>query len=352
MERLGNVNISGLSLSGGMRTDLTAGMSAADFNRKYASPGFRPISLTRQLAAVAPVASAPAAPAPAAPAPTPTPPLVDFAAKQKAESDALLARQRGEQEGLFGNYESIRKNQEALPALYGRLQKEAGIPQLGEQAQAFKNEIYKTKGLLDRLQEDITTRTKGSLTNESQVNRLNAYEGGNLRTQLGRLGTGLEPVADMLRSATESVGTQLTLNTQQQERELEPVKMRINAISDRFAREITGFNSNKELTLTALLDDIQRGRQLADRDWELAQTLAKEERDFAKQKTLATMQLSANSTKTTPTAPPTPTAPKAYPRLPDLPTEKPKVLDTAQLLLNPNAKFEINTGFPNVWGKK
>lgn len=286
MERLGNVNISGLSLSGGMRADLAGGMSASAFNSKYAGGGFKPIALSRQLGA---------APAPAPAAPAPAQPLRDFAAEQKTAQDALLVKQNKEQEGLFGNYEAIRKNQEALPALYNRLQTEAGIPELGQQAQTFKNEIYKTKGQLDRLSEDVTARTTGYNVSDAQRRRLEASEGSALQTNLGRLGTGLEPVADMLRSANESVGTQLTLNTQQQDRELEPVKMRINAISDRFAREITGFNSNKELTLTALLDDIQRGRQLADRDWELAQTLAAEERSFSRQKSLATMQLSTNN---------------------------------------------------------
>ena len=253
-------------------------------------------------------APTPAPAAPAAPAGKSAQQLYEEGvASQNQILQNKLNTQKAEQEGLFGNYENIRKNQEALPALYNRLQTEAGIPELGQQAQTFKNEIYKTKGLLDRLQEDITTRTKGTLTNEAQVNRLNAYEGGNLRTQLGRLGTGLEPVADMLRSANESVGTQLTLNTQQQDRELEGVKLRINSISDRFAREISGYSMERESTLDGLLDKLQRERVLADRDWQLAQQLAAEERDFSRQKSLASQQLAGSGLggggSTTPVAP-------------------------------------------------
>ena len=244
--------------------------------------------------------------APAAPAANVSQPLFDFAAQKKSESDALIAKQNAQQEGLFSNYETIRKNQEALPALYNRLQTEAGIPGLSQASQAIKDEIYKTKDTLDRLAQDVTARTTGTLTTEAQRRRLTTAESEPLQTNLGRLGTGLAPIADMLTSANQSVATQLGLQTQQQDRELEPVKMRINAISDRFAREITGFTSSKETELSAVLDKLTRDRQLSDRDWELAQTLAAEERAFARQKSLAASQLTNYNTGNTANTPETP----------------------------------------------
>lgn len=229
----------------------------------------------------------------ATPTPAPTPAsnsagaLEAFANAQRAESAALLSRQNKEQEGLFANYESIRKGQEALPALYERLKKESGIPELSNQAQIFKNEIYKTKDTIDRLAEDVLARTTGTLTTEAQRRRLQAAEEEPLQTNLSRLGTGLAPIADMLSSAQQGLSTQLELNTQQQDRDLEPIKLRINAISDKFARELTGFTADRELQLTALVDKITRERELSDRDWQLAQTLAAEERAFARQKASA-----------------------------------------------------------------
>jgi len=233
---------------------------------------------------------APVAARAAAPKAAPNP-LAAFATKSKADSNALLSRQKAEQEGLFGNFETIRRNQEALPALYNRLQTEAGIPELSQTAQGFKDEIFAVKGKLDRLGEDVLARTTGTLTTEAQRRRLQASEEEPLQSALGRLGTGLEPVADLLRTAGESVNTQFGLNTEQQDRELEPVKLRINSISDRFAREITGFTSNRELELTGILDKLERDRFLSDRDWTLAQQLAAEERAFARQKSLASQQL-------------------------------------------------------------
>lgn len=219
-----------------------------------------------------------------------------------------LNAQKAEQEGLFGNYENIRKNQEALPALYNRLQTEAGIPGLSQTAQGFKDEIYKVKDRLDRLGEDVTARTTGTLTTDAQRRRLQTAEAEPLQTNLGRLGTGLAPVADMLSSANQSVATQMGLQTEQQDRELEPVKLRINAISDRFGREISGYSMERESVLDNLLDKLKRERALSDRDWELAQTLAAEERNFSRQKTLVSTQLNSNNLNqpSTPVAPPKP----------------------------------------------
>jgi len=211
-------------------------------------------------------------------------------AEQNKQRDALLAKQKAEQEGLFGQYEGKLAGQEKLTDAYGRLKTEAGIPDLQKQVDVYKGEIYKVKDLLDRLDEDITTRTKGSFTNESQRNRQVAAEGDPLRTSLSRLGTAATPFMERLSSAMGEVGTMLGLTREEQAKELEPIKLRINAATDRFAREISGFEAGKESELTSLLDKVTRGRELADREWTRLETLASEEREFARQKELMAQQ--------------------------------------------------------------
>lgn len=231
----------------------------------------------------------------AAPKPAGQVDLMSAVNKQTADFEKLLNRQKGEQEGLFKNYETIRGGQERLPALYSRLENELGIPELSGDMQIFKDQIYSVRDLIDRLDEDVNTRTTGTFTTDEQRRRQIAAEGEPLRNQLGRLGTGMEPLVDRINSATGQLGTMMNLNVQQQERDLEPVKMRIEAISDRFAREITGFTSNKQNELTALMDKLQRQRQLSDRDWELAQQLASEERAFDREKQLIGMRARAEA---------------------------------------------------------
>lgn len=221
----------------------------------------------------------------------------------------LLDNQNRQQQGLFDQYSQKITGQEALPALYSRLQNEAGIPGLSQAAQGYKNEIYRVKDRLDRLGEDVTARTTGYNVSDAQRRRLEAAEANPIETNLARLGTGLAPIADMLTSAQSGVQNQIGLYAEQQNKELKPLEMQINSLSDRFAREITGFQQGHEDTLTNLLNKLQREQQLSDREWEAAQQLAAEERSFARQKSLAATQLSANYSGGGSTATPAPAKP-------------------------------------------
>jgi hypothetical protein len=250
--------------------------------------------------------------------------LVDFSTKFNADQQALLDRQKAEQGGLFDQYTGAINNQEKLPDLYSRLQGELGIPEASNAVNSYKSEIYRVKGLLDRLDEDVNSRAQGTYTTQALRDRISASEGGQLTNQLGRLGTGLAPLADILTGAQGQLSTLLPLYQQQQNKELQPLEMRINSLSDRFAREITGFTSAREQELTTIMDKLTRDRQLSDRDWELAQQLAKEERDFAKQKSLAlasnsAQYLGSSAPSTTKTTTPAPVAP-----IKQLPVVKPE----------------------------
>ena len=295
MAQLGNVNIDGLDLSAAMRNDLSGGMSVSQFNSKYSSsvPGFRPIGAQRQVGAAAP-APAPAAAAGAAPSSSEAgwnQQLQNFTNQQSSQFQALLDRQNGQQQGLFDQYTQKLGSQEQLPALYQRLQQEQGIGDISAQIQPFKDEIFRVKGLLDRLPEDITSRNTGTYATQALRDRILASEGEDMRNTLGRLGTGMEPLTEQLTAAQNQVSTMMPLYMQQQQREMQPLELQINSLSDRFAREMTGFSSDRELQLTTLMDSINRGRQLSDRDWQLAQDIAAEERAFARQKQLASQNM-------------------------------------------------------------
>jgi hypothetical protein len=275
-----------------MRADLSGGMTVSAFNSKYAGGGFSPIAASRQVGAAAPAAG---------PAPGGTgssqeaawnASLTNLAAQQKADFDAMINRQNTQQDGLFGQYTSAINGQEKLPDMYKRLQDEAGLPQANAQLQMYKDQIYRTKDMLDRLDEDVTSRNLGSMTTEAMRRRILASEGEDLNNQLGRLGTGMAPVVDLVNGAQSSVNALMPLYMQQQQRELQPLELQINSLSDRFAREITGFTQNRETQLTVLMDQVDRGRQLADRDWQLAQQLAAEEREFQRQRSLIAQQAS------------------------------------------------------------
>lgn len=214
-------------------------------------------------------------------------------ASNKAFQD-LIASQNSQQEGLFGAYTDTSNNQEKLPAIYDRLNQELGINDLSKVVQGYKDQILTVQQLLGNLTGDVTTRNKGTFTNDAQANRQIAAEGAPLRDSLSNLGYAMAPAAQALSGAQGTAGTLLNLTVQQQSKDLHPLELRIASLGDKFSREITGFTSQKQDTLNALMDKIQRNRQLSDMEWQNAQDLAKQETDFQHQKQLYQIQANAS----------------------------------------------------------
>lgn len=209
----------------------------------------------------------------------------------------ILKTQREQEEQLLGQFQTQVAGQEALPAAYTRLRTEAGIPGLEEQLGVFKTEVYKTRDLLDRLEEDITSRITGTMTTEAQRRRMVAAEEVPLQTTLARLGTGMAPIAERLTTAAANVQTMLGLTSAQQERELAPIKMRISAFSERASREITGYTAEKQRQLDLLLRQLQEQGALSRQQMSDAAALTKQEAAHQDKFAEITAQMEANITE-------------------------------------------------------
>lgn len=234
------------------------------------------------------VAPAPVTPATAA-APTD---LWSWAREQTNLGQQLLKSQEQQQAGLFGQYTATSQAQEPLQAAYGRLGTEAGVPELEKTIGGFKTNIADVQNRLNQLEGNINERIKGQDVSEAQRQRILGYEATPLTKQLGELGTAMAPYTEQLSGAQSKIATQLGLISADQQKALQPLIMQIDSTSDRFAREITMYTSQKETTLTALMDKLTRDRQLADREWQQAQDLATEERAWSKTKEQLALQFS------------------------------------------------------------
>lgn len=217
---------------------------------------------------------------------------IDLVNRQKQEFGSLLASQKNEENQIFSDFSNRIAGQERLPDVLRRAQNERGLGELQSNINLFNTQIADTKGLLDRLPENLRQRTAGTFTTQSVLDRQNAVEGGALRTQLSRLAAGLEPVTKAYELASGDVGQLLEATNQQYTRELLPFTERFGFLSDRFAREVTGYKENSERELNVLLDKLQRERELSDREWKRANELADKERDYAYRKSLLDQQAS------------------------------------------------------------
>ena len=233
-------------------------------------------------------------PATATTAPTASAPtdIYSWAQEQTDLGQQILKSQEKERQALFGQYTAASQAQEPLQAAYTRLGTEAGVPELEKTIGGFKTNIADVQNRLNQLESNINERIKGQDVSEAQRQRIIGYEATPLTKQLGELGTAMAPYTEQLSGAQSKIATQLGLISQDQQKALQPLIMQIDSISDRFAREITMYNAQKETTLTALMDKLTRERQLADREWQQAQDLAAEERKWAQTKEQLALEFS------------------------------------------------------------
>lgn len=207
--------------------------------------------------------------------------------------NALLDQQNTEQQGLFNQYSAAQAAQTKLPDLYTNLTTQAGIPDITNQLQGYKNQIYRTQGLLDNLNSDVQSRTNGTNTTQAQLDASIAAESNPLQKTLSDLGTGMQPLTDQLTSAENSVSTMMPLYEQQQQADLQPLTLQINSLSDKYAREMTGYTTDQKNQLDALTAKLTRDQTLDDQQWTSLQALAKQEADYTQAVKVA--QINASS---------------------------------------------------------
>ena len=168
--------------------------------------------------------------------------------------------------------------------IYGRLETEAGLPEMRGAASTLTKEIQALEDYLRQIEPDISARTRESLVTEAQRRGMVAEGRRPFLEKLGMFGTALGRISGRISEAERGIGTKVGLALRGQEMTLEPLQLRYSVMVDRNARLLTGFTQDRQTQLDMLFDKLQRQRQLSDREWQLANELAAEERAYNKEK--------------------------------------------------------------------
>ena len=217
----------------------------------------------------------------------PSTPVFDYAGiiqKQEADRIAEQERQNKSQEALFTEYQTKVLGQPTLESEYGRLKTETGLAGEEKQIDIFKGRLGQLQSGLNELDQAIKERTAGQFVSEAQRARQAALEKGQVGTEMARLAESYKPVFEQYGRKAGELGTMLGLVREQQKKELTPLEMRISAFSDRYATEMTGFNDAKKAELEIVLTKLSRDQQLSNYELQKADQLAKEERDWIREK--------------------------------------------------------------------
>jgi len=220
--------------------------------------------------------------------------VVSWTKEREAGSQALLASQKAQQEELFGKYKSAVAAQPTMQASYKQLSTEAGIPELQSQITDINKQMSSVQQMLNNLDVNIGEQTRGSWATQSQREQLKAAQMGGLTRQMANLGAAAAPLSNQLTASQQNIATQLGLISADQQKQLQPFIMEIDAQSDRFAREITLYDQTTQDTLSALIAKAGREAEMQQAEWDKAMKLAEQEQQYLYQKALNAQQIAAS----------------------------------------------------------
>lgn len=189
----------------------------------------------------------------------------DFFAGQKAQEDEFLNR-----------YREVVSGQEGIPAMAERIGGELGLSSLRQSA-------FNLNQTLENIPTVQTQATTGYDVNENQRQRMIAAEQAKI-APLAQKATSQQQFAE------GQLGERLGYETQQQLKDLQPLQMEASMISDRLARETTGYTTDKQSELEIYLRKLDQGFQLSQAEKQRANELADQENNFEQQKELLTFQ--------------------------------------------------------------
>lgn len=204
----------------------------------------------------------------------------------------LVQRQIGREEPVVQQLLSAVRGQEKPLAIQERLAAEAGVPERQEVVRGLRGQVLDVENLLQQLPEDIGRRTARSLVTEAQRRALETREARPLRQELSQLGRTLGTEEASLADIQRGIGQSVQLALQGQQQALRPFEIQLEVLSDRAARETTGFGADRQAQLDVLRDAMRRGQELSDQERQLAAQLQAEETQFERQKELAKLQAS------------------------------------------------------------
>ena len=200
-----------------------------------------------------------------------TPSIVDTV---KAQADATAAANAAQEKKINDwqtTYSNAVAGQETLPAMATRIGNTLGLPDLTKNAQNLTASVA-------AIPENQKNATRGFDVNSTQLANIIAAKSATLA-----------PVAQEAvtqeQNAETNLATQLGYGVADQTKQLQPIITQGTMLSDQIAREMTGFTTDNENALNAILTDIKNEQTVSQADLDRANDLAKAQLQYTNAKT-------------------------------------------------------------------
>lgn len=197
---------------------------------------------------------------------------------------------KAQEEDFLKRFRETVTGQPSVSDIYSRLSNEAGLSDARKLATGLTQQALTTEGRLSQLPEQIAGETRGFDVNAAQRGRIEEARSGDISRTLNQQALAAQRAGVSAESIAGDVGTRLGLAVDEQNKLLKPFEVEANMISERAARELTGYTANLQSETSRLIAKLDNQGNLDQIEAQRLISLAKSEQDFEKQKELIKLQ--------------------------------------------------------------
>lgn len=191
---------------------------------------------------------------------------VDTARAQKGQLTDLFGTQRGETAGYLGGLRDYINHFPSMAVMAQNIGDTLNLPNLRANANSLQNTMYE-------LPQTYNAATRGYDVNQNQLSRI-----------IGQKQSEIGPVAERASAnanvAEQELGRRLGYAQQDFQNKLIPYQSEQALLSDRLARETSGYTTQMTNELNAIIDKIKQGVALTEGERTRANELAKAEKQY------------------------------------------------------------------------
>lgn len=202
-------------------------------------------------------------------------PVSDFSSTIAPRRDALNAAQQGQESDYLTRYRQAIAGQEGLPHMYDRIGRELNMPNLRTSADTLNT-------TLANIPSTYSAATRGTETNANQLSRI-------ISTKSAALAPTVTAANNAYQSAQDQQNKMIEAELTQQEKQLQPYATEQQFLSDRWAREQTGFTTDNQAELDSLIAKMNSGVTLSEGERQRANQLSIAEKQYQTQLKIAEM---------------------------------------------------------------
>ena len=215
---------------------------------------------------------------------------------------SMFKQQEARESDFLSRFRTTLGQQTPIGDIYTRLSTEAGLPEARKLTGGLTQSALDVQGRLAGLPERIAGETRGFDVNATQLARIQETRAQPVAKQLSETALAAERAGVSERALAGDVSTRLGLEVSEQQKQLQPFQVEASMISDRAARELTGYTTQLQAQTGQLIAKLLQQGTLDQIEARRLVDLASQEDSFQKQKQLLAYQksLSTGGTNYTP----------------------------------------------------